>query len=130
MKKTPLSVNIVGYLIVLISIVYLIGALADLIEYGYYGGNGWEEEENLHMFAWVRTFGWGLNTVVGYKILMGKSWARFLYIALALVGLGVVVFMAQEPQSIISQAIAVTVVSFCLFNRSAQGYFATPHVTL
>ncbi len=129
MKKTPLSVRIVGYLIVLGSIVYLIGALGDLVEYGYYSGNGWQEEKNFHMLAWARTIVWGLNIFVGYKILMGKNWARFVYIALAVIGLVGIIFTAQGPQSIISQAIVVTVISFCLFNRSAQEYFTMLQTT-
>jgi len=122
MAKRPLSITIIAWLLIVLTVLGLIAAFA-------MGSHPVMTKtlEQMHMSlamyqAWV-----ALNTIVtlicAYGFLKGLPWSRVLYIVFGIIGLIVSYYISPMKAAILISLLILIVVAFFLFRENANDWF-------
>jgi hypothetical protein len=122
MAKRPLSLTIIAWLLIALSLLGVAGAFT-------MGSNPAMTKalEQMHMSlgayqAWV-----GLSTIVTliccYGFLKGYPWSRVLYIVWGIIGLVVSFYISPMKAAIAISLVVLLVVAFFLFRENANDWF-------
>jgi hypothetical protein len=122
MAKRPLSITIIAWLLIVLTVLGLIAAFT-------MGSNPAMTKalEQMHMSlamyqAWV-----ALNTIVtlicAYGFLKGLPWSRVLYIVFGIIGLIVSYYISPMKAAILISLLILIVVAFFLFRENANDWF-------
>ena len=123
MTKRPLSLTIIAWVLVVLSLLALVGAFT-------MGSNPamMKAIEQMHLSLAVEQ-GWTVigvivNLIVAYGIFKGQPWSRVLYVVFGVIGLAVGFFTAPMMLAVMISLILLVVVSAFLFSNRANEWFA------
>ena len=122
MAKRPLSITIIAWLLIVLTVLGLIAAFA-------MGSNPVMTKtlEQMHM-SLAMYQGWVvLNAIVtlvcAYGFLKGLPWSRVLYIVFGIIGLIVSYYISPMKAAILISLLILIVVAFFLFRENANDWF-------
>jgi hypothetical protein len=123
MTKRPVSLTIIAWLLIVLSVLALIGTFAmqsnpEMVKM----------QQQMHtpvMFqqAWT-VVGVIVDLVVAYGILKGQPWSRVLYVVWGIIGIVVGFFILPQKAYLVFSLIVLVVVSIFLFSEKANDWFS------
>lgn len=123
MTKRPLSLTIIAWVLVVLSLLALVGAFT-------MGSNPAMTKaiEQMHMSlameqAWT-VIGVIVNLIVAYGILKGQPWSRVLYVVWGVIGLIAGFFISPMKAALVLSLIVLVVISYFLFSEKANDWFS------
>lgn len=123
MEKRPLSLTIIAWLLVVLSLLALVGVFT-------MGSNPAmvKAMQQMHislMFeqAWT-VLGVVINLIVAYGIFKGQPWSRVLYVVWGIIGLVVGFFISPMKAALVLSLIILVVISIFLFSEKANDWFS------
>ena len=124
MEKRPLSLTIIAWVLIVISVLALIGAFT-------MGSNPamMKMIDQMHLSlmveqAWT-VLGVIINLIVAYGILKGQPWSRVLYVVWSVIGLVVAFVTSPMKAVIVLSLIILFVIAYFLFSSRANEWFAS-----
>lgn len=126
MVSRPTSITVIGWLLIIISILSALGYLSIALQQ-----NDPQVQEALKtsplpapvQFG-IMVAGIAIQFACGYAMLGGKNWARVLYIAWTLLGMCVALFTAPEKLLLLPGVAIFSVIIFFLYRPTANAFFA------
>jgi hypothetical protein len=123
MKKRPLALTIIGWLLVMMGIVSMFATSANLknpkvIEYMS------RSPLPLSIQYAILALGVMVMTISGLGILKGKNWARFLYTGWGLGSFLMSLAIGTMQTSMIPGLIIFLIIAYFLFRHDANAYFS------
>lgn len=122
MEKRPLSLTIIAWLLIVLSLLALVGAVTMASNPAMVKMN---EQMHIPMAvqqAWT-VLGVVINLIVAYGILKGQPWSRVLYVVWGIIGLVAGFFMTPQKALLVVSLIILVVISIFLFTNSANDWF-------
>lgn len=123
MEKRPLSLTIIAWVLVVLSLLALVGVFT-------MGSNPVMVKtiEQMHMSvafeqAWT-VLGVIINLVVAYGIFKGQPWSRVLYVVWGVIGLIAGFFISPMKAALVLSLIVLVVISIFLFGEKANDWFS------
>ena len=123
MEKRPLSLTIIAWVLIVISVLALVGAFT-------MGSNPammkMIDEMHLSLMveqAWT-VLGVIINLIVAYGILKGQPWSRVLYVVWGIIGLVVGFFISPMKAALVLSLVILVVISIFLFSEKANEWFS------
>ena len=123
MTKRPLSLTIIAWVLVVLSLLALVGAFT-------MGSNPamMKAIEQMHMSlaleqAWT-VVGVIMNLIIAYGIFKGQPWSRVLYVVWGVIGLVVGFFISPMKAALVLSLIVLVVISYFLFSERANEWFS------
>lgn len=123
MTKRPLSLTIIVWVLVVLSLLALVGAFT-------MGSNPvmMKAIEEMHMSlafeqAWI-VLGVIVNLLIAYGIFKGQPWSRVLYVVWGVIGLIVGFFISPMKAALVVSLIVLVVISYFLFSEKANEWFS------
>jgi multisubunit Na+/H+ antiporter MnhC subunit len=123
MEKRPLSLTIIAWVLIVISVLALIGAFT-------MGSNPamMKMIDQMHLSlmveqAWT-VLGVIINLIVAYGILKGQPWSRVLYVLWGIIGLVVGFFISPMKAALVLSLVILVVISIFLFSEKANEWFS------
>jgi hypothetical protein len=123
MEKRPLSLTIIAWVLIVISVLALIGAFT-------MGSNPamMKMIDQMHLSlmveqAWT-VLGVIINLIVAYGILKGQPWSRVLYVVWGIIGLVVGFFISPMKAALVLSLVILVVISIFLFSEKANEWFS------
>ena len=123
MTKRPLSLTIIAWVLVGLSLLALVGAFT-------MGSNPamMKAIEQMHMSlaleqAWT-VVGVIMNLVIAYGIFKGQPWSRVLYVVWGVIGLVAGFFISPMKAALVLSLIVLVVISYFLFSEKANEWFS------
>lgn len=123
MTKRPLSLTIIAWVLVVLSLLALVGAFT-------MGSNPvmMKTIEQMHMSlameqAWT-VIGVIVNLIVAYGIFKGQPWSRVLYVVWGVFGLIVGFFISPMKAALVLSLVVLVVISYFLFSEKANEWFS------
>ena len=121
MQKRPLSLTIIAWLIIVLSVLGIVGVVM--------AGNPMMAKaiEQTHMSvqmyqAWAG-LGILINFVCAYGILKGLPWSRVLYLVWGIIGLGVSLYVSPMKAAVVVSLIILVVICVFLWTNAANDWF-------
>jgi len=119
----PVSVTVVGWVIIALSLEGLIGLLGGIVTPVFTSGVV-HTPYSLPVTVWITGVTLSVNIVLGALILSGFGWARIVYICILTFGL-LGLLIGRQPISLTIVTIAkLAVFSYFLFRHESNEYFA------
>lgn len=123
MEKRPLSLTIIGWLLVLLSLLGIFGVIT-------MGSNPimMKALAQMHLsLAFERAWG-GLGAVINllcaYGILKGLPWSRVLYVAWGIIGVIVGFYISPMKAAVVLSLIILVVIAAFLWTNTANDWFS------
>ena len=123
MEKRPLSLTIIAWVLIVISVLALVGAFT-------MGSNPamMKMIDQMHLSlmveqAWT-VLGVIINLIVAYGILKGQPWSRVLYVLWGIIGLVVGFFISPMKAALVLSLVILVVISIFLFSEKANEWFS------
>ena len=129
MQKRPLSMTIIGWLLIILALFGLYGAFT-------MGSNPIAMKMLAEMHASLlfqqvwSVIGVIVTLICAYGILKGQPWSRVLYVAWGLIGIVVAFFTSPMKSLIVFSVIVLVVISAFLFSLKANEWFAARGLAL
>jgi hypothetical protein len=123
MVKRPLSLTIIVWVLVILSLLALVGVFT-------MGSNPamMKAIEEAHMSlafeqAWA-VIGVIVNLIIAYGIFKGEPWSRVLYVVWGVIGLVVGFFISPMKAALVLSLVVLVVISIFLFSEKANEWFS------
>ena len=123
MTKRPLSLTIIAWVLIVLSLLALVGAFT-------MGSNPvmMKTIEQMHMSlvleqAWT-VVGVIVNLIVAYGIFKRQPWSRVLYVVWGVIGLVAGFFISPMKAALVLSLIVLVAFSYFLFSESANDWFS------
>lgn len=129
MEKRPLSLTIIGWFLVITSLLGLAGVLTMKSNPA-----AMKMLEQMHVSLLFQQV-WGvINCIVvlvaAYGIFKGQPWSRVLYVVWGIIGLAVAFFTSPMKAVLVLSLIFLVVISYFLFSDKANEWFAASGLAL
>jgi hypothetical protein len=122
MEKRPVSLTIIAWLLIVLSILGLIGVF--LIGSNQQVVDKLAEMHMSMMFLQVwSVIGTLVNLICAYGILKGLPWSRVLYVVWGIIGIAVGFYTSPQKASIVISLIFLVIFSIFLFGEKANVWF-------
>jgi hypothetical protein len=122
MEKRPLSLTIIAWVLIVLSLLALVGTVTMASNPAMVKMT---EEMHIPMAvqqAWT-VLGVIINFIVAYGILKGQPWSRVLYVVWGIIGLVAGFFMTPQKALLVVSLVIIVVVSIFLFSNAANDWF-------
>ena len=123
MEKRPLSLTIIAWLLIALSLLALIGTFAMQSNPQMVKMQEQMHTPVLFQQAWT-VLGVIINLIVAYGIFRGQPWSRVLYVVWGIIGLVVGFFILPQKAYLVFSLIVLVVISIFLFSAKANEYFS------
>jgi hypothetical protein len=123
MEKRPLSLTIIGWFLIIVSLLGLYGVFT-------MGSNpvAMKMLEQMHISLLVEqvwgVFGVVVDLVCAYGILKGQPWSRVLYVIWGIIGLVVGFYISPIKAVLVLSLVFLVVISIFLFSEKANDWFS------
>jgi len=123
MEKRPLSLTIIAWVLVVLSVLALVGMFT-------MGSNPAmvKAMQQMHVsLAFERTWtavGVIINLIVAYGIFKGQPWSRVLYVVWGIIGLVAGFFISPVKAALVVSLIILVVISIFLFGEKGNDWFS------
>jgi len=123
MEKRPLSLTIIAWVLVVLSVLALVGMFT-------MGSNPAmvKAMQQMHVsLAFERTWtavGVIINLIVAYGIFKGQPWSRVLYVVWGIIGLVAGFFISPQKAYLVFGLIVLIVISIFLYSEKANDWFS------
>jgi hypothetical protein len=123
MEKRPLSLTIIAWVLVVLSVLALVGMFT-------MGSNPAmvKAMQQMHVsLAFERTWtavGVIINLIVAYGIFKGQPWSRVLYVVWGIIGLVAGFFISPMKAALVVSLIILVVISIFLFGEKGNDWFS------
>lgn len=123
MEKRPLSLTIIAWVLVVLSLLALVGAFTMQSNPAMV-----KAIEQMHLSiafeqAWT-VVGVIINLIVAYGIFKGQPWSRVLYVVWGIIGLVVGFFISPMKAALVISLIVLVVISAFLFGEKGNDWFS------
>lgn len=123
MEKRPLSLTIIAWVLIVLSLIALIGVFT-------INSNAIMVQalQQMHMSVvsyqiWV-IVGVIVDLIVAYGILKGQPWSRVLYVVWGVIGLVVGFYIMPQKAYLVISIVVLIVISIFLFSEKANEWFS------
>jgi len=123
MEKRPLSLTIIAWLLIALSLLALIGTFAMQSNPQMVKMQEQMHTPVLFQHAWT-VLGVIIDLIVAYGIFKGQPWSRVLYVLWGIIGLVVGFFILPQKAYLVFSLIVLVVISIFLFSAKANEYFS------
>jgi len=123
MEKRPLSLTIIAWLLIALSLLALIGTFAMQSNPQMVKMQEQMHTPVLFQHAWT-VLGVIIDLIVAYGIYKGQPWSRVLYVVWGIIGLVVGFFILPQKAYLVFSLIVLVVISIFLFSAKANEYFS------
>ncbi|MGC4081650.1 MAG: hypothetical protein QM736_05930 [Vicinamibacterales bacterium] len=123
MKKRPVSITVVGWFLMVTSVISLFSTLVALRNAQVHELMAQVSIPLPVQFA-MMFVGLGVNGTCGFCLLRAQRWARILYVGWSVVGLLVGVLTSPMRWALVPGAVVFVVITVLLFLPNANAYFA------
>ena len=123
MEKRPLSLTIIAWLLIALSLLALIGTFAMQSNPQMVKMQEQMHTPVLFQHAWT-VLGVIIDLIVAYGIFKGQPWSRVLYVIWGIIGLVVGFFILPQKAYLVFSLIVLVVISIFLFSAKANEYFS------
>ena len=123
MEKRPLSLTIIAWLLIALSLLALIGTFAMQSNPQMVKMQEQMHTPVLFQHAWT-VLGVIIDLIVAYGIFKGQPWSRVLYVVWGIIGLVVGYFILPQKAYLVFSLIVLVVISIFLFSAKANEYFS------
>lgn len=123
MEKRPLSLTIIAWLLIILSLLALVGTFTLRSNPAMMKMMDQMHVSILLYQAWT-VFGVIIDLIVAYGILKGEPWSRVLYVVWSVIGLVVGFFITPQKAYLVLGLIILIVFSIFLFSEKANGWFS------
>jgi magnesium-transporting ATPase (P-type) len=123
MEKRPLSLTIIAWLLIALSLLALIGTFAMQSNPQMVKMQEQMHTPVLFQHAWT-VLGVIIDLIVAYGIFKGQPWSRVLYVVWGIIGLVVGFFILPQKAYLVFSLIVLVVISIFLFSARANEYFS------
>jgi len=123
MQKRPLSLTIIAWVLIILSLLALVGvftmrsnpAMMKMME---------QVPVSLMVYQSWTVLGVIIDLIVAYGIFKGQPWSRVLYVVWSVIGLGVGFFITPQKAYLVFGLIVLVVISIFLFSEKANDWFS------
>jgi len=123
MQKRPLSLTIIAWVLIILSLLALVGvftmrsnpAMMKMME---------QVPVSLMVYQAWTVLGVIIDLIVAYGIFKGQPWSRVLYVVWSVIGLGVGFFITPQKAYLVFGLIVLVVISIFLFSEKANDWFS------
>jgi len=123
MSKRPLSLTIIAWFLIIVSVLGLIGtftmssnpAMQKMLA---------ESHMSLAAYQAWTVLGIVINLICAYGILKGQPWSRVLYVVWGVIGIVVGFYISPMKVAIVLSVVILLVVGFFLFTEKANDWFS------
>ena len=123
MEKRPLSLTVIAWLLISLSLLALIGTFAMQSNPQMVKMQEQMHTPVLFQHAWT-VLGVIIDLIVAYGIFKGQPWSRVLYVVWGIIGLVVGFFILPQKAYLVFSLIVLVVISIFLFSARANEYFS------
>jgi hypothetical protein len=123
MEKRPLSLTVIAWLLIALSLLALIGTFAMQSNPQMVKMQEQMHTPVLFQHAWT-VLGVIIDLIVAYGIFKGQPWSRVLYVLWGIIGLVVGFFILPQKAYLVFSLIVLVVISIFLFSARANEYFS------
>ena len=123
MEKRPLSLTVIAWLLISLSLLALIGTFAMQSNPQMVKMQEQMHTPVLFQHAWT-VLGVIIDLIVAYGIFKGQPWSRVLYVVWGIIGLVVGFFILPQKAYLVFSLIVLVVISIFLFSAKANEYFS------
>jgi len=123
MEKRPLSLTVIAWLLIALSLLALIGTFAMQSNPQMVKMQEQMHTPVLFQHAWT-VLGVIIDLIVAYGIFKGQPWSRVLYVVWGIIGLVVGFFILPQKAYLVFSLIVLVVISIFLFSAKANEYFS------
>ena len=123
MEKRPLSLTVIAWLLIALSLLALIGTFAMQSNPQMVKMQEQMHTPVLFQHAWT-VLGVIIDLIVAYGIFKGQPWSRVLYVIWGIIGLVVGFFILPQKAYLVFSLIVLVVISIFLFSARANEYFS------
>jgi len=123
MEKRPLSLTIIAWILIVLSVLALIGTFAMQSNPQMVKMQEQMHTPVLFQHAWT-VLGVIIDLIVAYGIFKGQPWSRVLYVVWGIIGLVVGFFILPQKAYLVFSLIVLVVISIFLFSARANEYFS------
>ena len=123
MEKRPLSLTVIAWLLIALSLLALIGTFAMQSNPQMVKMQEQMHTPVLFQHAWT-VLGVIIDLIVAYGIFKGQPWSRVLYVVWGIIGLVVGFFILPQKAYLVFSLIVLVVISIFLFSARANEYFS------
>jgi len=123
MEKRPLSLTVIAWLLIALSLLALIGTFAMQSNPQMVKMQEQMHTPVLFQHAWT-VLGVMIDLIVAYGIFKGQPWSRVLYVVWGIIGLVVGFFILPQKAYLVFSLIVLVVISIFLFSAKANEYFS------
>jgi len=123
MEKRPLSLTIIAWILIVLSVLALIGTFAMQSNPQMVKMQEQMHTPVLFQHAWT-VLGVIIDLIVAYGIFKGQPWSRVLYVVWGIIGLVVGFFILPQKAYLVFSLIVLVVISIFLFSAKANEYFS------
>ena len=123
MEKRPVSLTIIAWLLIVLSVLGLIGVFA-MSSNPVVAAKLAEMHMPLAMVQAWSAIGTVVNLICAYGILKGQPWSRVLYVVWGVIGLVAGFFITPQKAVLVLSLIILVVFSIFLFSEKANGWFS------
>jgi|SRR5678815_3568642 len=120
--KRPLSLTIIAWLMIVISVLALIGLVMMLAYPDLLKASDMEIPSPMQQ-AWT-VLGAIVTACVAYGIFKGQPWSRVLYVAWGIIGAAVNFYTSEKPLTSMIALIVFIVISAFLYSNRANEWFS------
>jgi len=123
MEKRPLSLTIIAWILIVLSLLALVGTFTMASNPAMV-----KMVQQMHIpliveQAWT-VVGVIINLIVAYGIFKGQPWSRVLYVVWGVIGLVAGFFITPQKAVLVLSLIILVVFSIFLFSEKANGWFS------
>ena len=123
MQKRALSLTIIAWVLIILSLLALVGvftmrsnpAMMKMME---------QVPVSLMVYQSWTVLGVIIDLIVAYGIFKGQPWSRVLYVVWSVIGLGVGFFITPQKAYLVFGLIVLVVISIFLFSEKANDWFS------
>jgi len=123
MEKRPLSLTVIAWLLISLSLLALIGTFAMQSNPQMVKMQEQMHTPVLFQHTWT-VLGVIIDLIVAYGIFKGQPWSRVLYVVWGIIGLVVGFFILPQKAYLVFSLIVLVVISIFLFSARANEYFS------
>ena len=123
MEKRPLSLTIIAWVLIVLSLIELVGVFTMRSNAAMMKMMDQVPVSVLTYQAWA-VLGVIIDLIVAYGIFKGAPWSRVLYVVWSVIGLIVGFFITPQKAYLVLGLIILVVFSIFLFSEKANGWFS------
>ena len=123
MEKRPLSLTIVAWVLVVLSLLALVGAFTMQSNPAMMKAMAEMHVSLAVEQAWT-VIGVVVNLIVAYGIFKAQPWSRVLYVVWGIIGLIAGFFISPMKAAMVLSLVVLVVISIFLFSAKANEYFS------